>query len=245
MKNWKLSKLWPQVPIGLLMLLSGATNILTGSKIRQLGAAYQSLSQVGPFGQLSRDLSLGTLGNGVQVLLGAGMLIVGVALFWRLRSAWAFAILVLCAALTVDMARHRAFSGLIAPGASLMALIAWQKRFAVQSLAGAYLMSFLGLAAVLAYGILGSLLLGAEFKPPILDLATAIYFTVTSITTAGCNIYPATPEAKFYVVGLIVAGLSTFMTTVVATLGPLLSNQLRGSLIRKKTAPIQERGGSS
>ena len=241
MKNWKLSKQWPQAPIGLLMLFAGATNILTGSKISQLGAAYRALSRLGPFGTLSRDLSLGTLGNGVQVLLGAGMLIVGVALFWRLRSAWAFAILVLLAALTVDWARHSPVSTLIAPGASLAALILWQKRFAVQSLAGAYLMSFLGLAAVLAYGILGSLLLGAEFHPPILDLATAVYFTVTSITTAGSNIYPVTADAKFFVVGLIVAGLRTFMTTVVATLGPLLSNQLKISLIRKKASPSQER----
>ncbi len=154
------------------------------------------------------------------------MLMTGGGLFWRLRSAWAFSILLLVIAIVVDLFRHSPIYYMLPPALVLVALLIWQSRFDHRSLVGSYVMPLIGLLAVLAYGILGSLLLGANFKPGIHDLYTALYFTVVTLSTVGSNIYPATPEAQVFMVTLILGGISIFTTTIVTTLGPLLSNQI-------------------
>ncbi len=233
MKRLPLAKMWPHLPIGLLLLLTGVTNIMTGLGVREFGAAYRNIVQVGPLSQLSQEFSLGMVGKGTQTLLGAGMLATGLGLFWRLRAAWVFSTLLLLAALGLDLASRRPFHDMLAPGLSLAALAAWNARFDRQTLIGAYLMSFAGLIGVLAYGVLGALLLGDRFKPPIRDLTTALYFAVTTLSTAGSDIYPTTAKAKLFVVSLVLGGFGIFTTTLVTTLGPLLSDRLKPVLMRR------------
>jgi voltage-gated potassium channel len=148
-------------------------------------------------------------------------------LLWRLRSAWAFSILLLVIAIILDLFNQRDLYGAFLSGLALTALVIWERRFDHRSLLGGYLMSFIGLLAVLAYGVLGSLLLGKSFTPAIQDIYTALYFTVVTLSTVGSNIYPSTPEAQLFLVTLILGGISIFTTTIVATLGPLLMNQTR------------------
>ena len=76
---------WPQVPLGLLLLFTGAVNGLTGLQIHGLSTAYQILDHVVSLLELRQAVSIGILGSSVQILLGGGMLITGVGLFWRLR----------------------------------------------------------------------------------------------------------------------------------------------------------------
>ncbi len=231
------SRMWPQVPIGTLMICTGAANIVMGLKVQALSAAYQqAIAQVVPLSRMTAVADLGMLGNGLQAILGAGMLATGIALFWRLRSAWAFSILLLLAVLGVDLRTHLpTFNKMLPPLLSLLSLIAWRHRFERQSLAGAYLMSFLGLATAITYGVLGSLLLGGGFSPRIDDLTTALYFTIGTLSTAGSDIYPATTETKLFVVSLIIGGLSIFTTTLMTTLVPLLSERLKPAILKKKT----------
>lgn len=229
-----LKHVWSQVPLGFLLLITGAVNIMTGLQIHGPNALHQVLTQVVPLSELSQEVSLGILGNGVQVLLGGGLLVTGLGLFWRLRSAWAFSILLLLAALAVDLSSHRPAYHVLPPGLALVALIIWQGRFERRSRIGGYLMSFIGLLAVFGYGILGSLLLGARFQPGIHDPYTALYFTVVTLSTVGSNIYPATPEAKLFMVTLILGGISIFTTTIVTTLGPLLSTHVKPLLSGRK-----------
>lgn len=248
--SWSLTRLWPQVPFGLLLLFTGAANILTGLQIRGFSAAYQILARVVPLSELSQEVSLGILGSGVQLLLGGGMLVTGVGLFWRLRSAWAFSILLLFIAVSVNLFSHRHVYNVLPPGLALAALVIWQSRFDRRSLVGSYLMSFIGILTVFAYGIFGSLLLGNRFQPGIHDLYSALYFTVVTLSTVGSNIYPATPEAKIFMVTLILGGISIFTTTIVTTLGPLLSNHVNpifsGTKIRlKPSAHVVLIGASS
>jgi voltage-gated potassium channel len=189
---------------------------------------------------LSKEVSLGILGSGVQVLLGTGLILTGIALFWRLRSAWAFSILLLAIAIALDWFNQHDYQGAILSGAALAALVIWEKRFSRRSLVGGYLMSLIGLLAVLAYGVFGSLLIGANFQPAIKDVDTALYFTVVTLSTVGSNIYPATSEAQLFIITLIIGGISIFTTTIVTTLGPVLSNQFRPILDgrNKKKKPV-------
>jgi voltage-gated potassium channel len=57
----------------------------------------------------------------------------------------------------------------------------------------------------------------------------AVYYS-----TVGSNIYPAAPEAQVFMVTLILGGISIFTTTIVTTLGPLLSSQINPILSGKK-----------
>ncbi len=229
----RLKKLWPQVPLGLFLLFVGAINVLTGIQSRAFSPAFQILARVTPLSELSQEISLGILGSSVQALLGTGLLLTGIGLLWRLRSAWAFSILLLVIVIVLDLFNQRDLYGALLSGLALAALVIWEKRFSRRSLIGVYLMSLIGLLAVLAYGVLGSLLLGGSFHPAIQDIYTALYFTVVTLATVGSNIFPATSEAQFFMVTLILGGISIFTTTIVTTLGPLLSNQIRPLLAGK------------
>ncbi len=229
-----LKRAWPQVPLGLLLLFTGAANALTGLQIHGFNIVYQILANVAPLSELSQEVSLGVLGSGVQVLLGVGILATSIGLFWRLRSAWAYSILFLIIALAVDFFSRRSIYDLLLPGLALVALLIWESRFDHRSQIGGYLMSFIGVLAVFAYGVFGSLLLGDMFQPGIHDPYTALYFTVVTLSTVGSKIYPATPEAQIFMVTLILGGISIFTTTIVTTLGPLLSNQVNPILSGRK-----------
>lgn len=227
-------RLWPQIPLGILLLFTGAVNILSGLQSQEFSPTYQLLAQEIHLSELSQGISLGILGSSVQILLGSGMLVTGIVLFWRLRSAWAYSILFLLVSLAVDIVSHRANYNLLPPGLALTALVIWEGRFEHRSLIGGYLLSFFGLLAVFGYGILGSILLGNMFQPNIQDLTTALYFTVATLSTVGSKIYPATSEAELFMITLILGGISIFTTTIVVTLGPLISNQIRPILSGKK-----------
>ena len=235
-----LQKVWPQVPLGLFLFFVGAVNILIGIQSRAFSPVFQILARATSLTELSQEASLGILGSGVQVLLGAGLLLTGIGLLWRLRSAWAFSILLLAIAIVLDLFNRRDLNGALLSGLALVALVIWEKRFSRRSLIGGYLMSLIGLLAVFAYGVLGSLLLGGSFMPGIRDIYTALYFTVVTLSTVGSNIYPATSEAQLFMVTLILGGISIFTTTIVTTLGPLLSNQispiLAGKNVRKDSS---------
>ena len=229
----RLKRLWPQVPLGLFLLFVGTINVLTGIQSQAFSPAFQILARVTPLSELSQEVSLGILGSSVQALLGTGLLLTGIGLLWRLRSAWAFSILLLIIAIVLDLFNQRDLYGALLSSLALAALVIWEKRFSRRSLIGVYLMSLIGLLAVLAYGVLGSLLLGGSFHPTIQDIYTALYFTVVTLSTVGSNIYPATSEAQLFMVTLILGGISIFTTTIVTTLGPLLSNQIRPILAGK------------
>jgi voltage-gated potassium channel len=231
----RLIRVWPQVPLGLFLFFVGAINVLTGIQSHAFSPAFQVLTSVTPLSELSKEISLGLLGSSVQVLLGAGLLLTGMGLLWRLRSAWAFSILLLVIAIILDLFNQRDIYGVLLSGLALTALVIWKRRFNRRSLLGGYLMSFIGLLAVLAYGVLGSLLLGSSFAPAIQDIYTALYFTVVTLSTVGRNIYPSMLEAQLFMVTLILGGISIFTTTIVTTLGPLLTNQIRPILDGKST----------
>ena len=231
----RLRRVWPQVPLGLFLFFVGAINVLTGIQSRAFSPAFKILESVTHLSELSKEISLGLLGSSVQVLLGTGLLLTGIGLLWRLRSAWAFSILLLVIAIILDLFNQRDIYGALLSGLALTALVIWERRFNRRSLLGGYLMSFIGLLAVLAYGVLGSLLLGSNFVPAIRDIYTALYFTVVTLSTVGSNIYPSTLEAQLFMVTLILGGISIFTTTIVTTLGPLLTNQVRPILDGKST----------
>ena len=215
-----LAALWPQVPLGIALVLSGGVNILDGMREGQ-GLFHE----VAPLSQVATSLSI--LGSNAQTLLGATLVLVGIGLFWKLRSAWSFAVLLLAITVGVNAARGQWGTGLVLACAILLALFALRRHFVRHTILANYLISLIGVTSVLAYGTIGSYLLGAGFKPPIRDMVTAFYFTIITLSTVGYgDIIPITVESRMFAVSLLVVGLSIFATAVASALGPVISGEL-------------------
>ena len=75
----------------------------------------------------------------------------------------------------------------------------------------------IAIAAVIAFGVAGTYILGrsGNFNVQINSLVTALYFTVTTVSTVGYgDIVPVTEAARIFVVVLILSGLSIFLSAV-------------------------------
>jgi len=92
----------------------------------------------------------------------------------------------------------------------------------------------------LLFGTVGSRWLGNQVSPPIQGWATALYFTVTTISTNGSTITPVTNETRLFVVALILLGVGTFLSAVVVVFLPFVERRLSGMTERLERAQMQE-----
>jgi voltage-gated potassium channel len=75
--------------------------------------------------------------------------------------------------------------------------------------------------------VLGSLILGQGFAPPIVSLPQAMYFTVVTMSTVGYgDILPKSDDARLFVISLIVLGISVFVTSFTAVVGPIVQSRI-------------------
>lgn len=82
--------------------------------------------------------------------------------------------------------------------------------------------------AVLLYGILGSLILGPQFRPGIHNIATAFYYTGTVVTTLGLgDIVPITEASRIFTVTLAIFGLGSFFGASTIIIAPFMYNRSR------------------
>lgn len=213
---------WPQTPLALFLIVAGILNILGGFHADLVMHLTHGGLQVS---DISGQNSIAVLGSGAQIILGAGLLLSGIALFWKLRVAWVFALLLLAITIALNAARLHFDGSLIIPAVAFILLLAVHRKFDRQTALGSALMSSTGIVGVLAYGTFGMYLLGDQFNPPIKSLLTSLYFTVETLSTTGYGDYaPVTPFAQGYMITLWVVGLSVFATALFSVLGPALSH---------------------
>ncbi len=212
--------LWPQWPIAVILALSGLFNILSGFQY-EVPAAGQSEA----FSEMARSFAI--LGKNTQMVVGGALILVGIGLLWRLRSAWSFAVLLLGITIGINISLSRWGISLILPSLMLITMIVLQHHFTRQTVLANYLLSVSSILAVLSYGTFGAYRLGTGFDPDISNLTSAFYYTVITLSTIGYGDFtPDTAETRLFVVSLIVAGMSIFATVIVSTLGPAISRQL-------------------
>lgn len=214
--------LWPQVPIGLFMVAAGATNVLSGFQAQHfLGVTAGTLPQ---FGQ---QVSVGVLGHGAQIIFGFGLVLTGLGLFWRVRVAWALAVMLLLITIAINVVGHHFGTALILPLIVLLWLFATQRRFSRRTLLGDSLISLVGIFAVMAYGTFGIYLLGKQFDPQITSMMTAFYFLIETLSTTGYGDYhPVTHLAQGFIITVWVFGLGVFGAALTSIAGSALSNHL-------------------
>lgn len=170
------------------------------------------------------------------LLIGLGMLIMAFGLLFRSRIAWTMALLLAAtAAISMAFGPHRHAHLLVGYFILMLALLvfAW-RHFDRTSITAGTLFAFTSVAMLIIYATFGTFYLGADFKPPITDLVTALYFAMVTMSTVGYgDITPQTSEAKLFAISIIVLGVAVFATSLTAVIAPLLTRSLQRIVNRK------------
>ena len=222
--------LWfPHIPLALIAGGAGLQALLP--TVRRYLQEYLHLHfdgiVHGPLiGQMPELILRGVPGAVVGVL----QIVVAFGLLLRSRLAWIAALLMTFAqaALAIGYSHDPWYSPPVLYVALMFVALAVSGRFFQRSsLAAGTLFALAATVLLLSYGILGSLILGQGFAPPIVTLAQASYFTVVTMSTVGFgDITPKSDDARWFVISLIVVGLTVFLTSLTAAVGPLIQGRL-------------------
>ena len=228
--------LWfPHVPLALAVGVAGALAILP--TIQKFAAQYLHLdlaNLVSAIHPISGNIP-GLILNGVpNVVVGALQILIALGLLGRSRIAWLSAIGIALAQLllTVHLGAATRLDGeTIYILVLLASLLLARNHFSPSSLAAGTLFAVASVLVLMVYGVLGSLLLGAGFSPPITNLPAAVYFVIVTMSTVGYgDILPKSEDARLFVVSLIVLGLTVFATALTAVIGPVLQNRINRTI---------------
>lgn len=237
LKRWVTNTIERRAPllVALVVGVTGVVNLLVGLGV--LG----NLPVQGPLIPLNDALTEGfaALGRSTQIGLGAALTLASGGLLLRLRSAWAFSILLLVAMLVANVAQSNGHELLLYGPIVLVLglLIVSSSAFSRQAIAASLLLAVISLTVILGYATLGTYLLGRGFDPVISDLPTALYYSIITVTTVGFgDITPTTTQTRMFTLSIIVFGLGIFATTVATVFGTAVSNNLRRVLSPKGVA---------
>jgi voltage-gated potassium channel len=228
---------FPHVPLALVVGLSGLTQLLltSGSLQRLIALSGGGKSIV----LMAGGLDVPAIRGVPQEAIGALLLVVGTGLLWRSRLAWVLAFLLTLVTVALELSPLSTaprslvfFNGLL-----LLLLLLFRRSFTRATLATGTLFALTGVLFTLAYGVLGAYVLGAGFKPKIVNFAEAVYFAVVTMSTVGYgDITPQTTDARLFSVSLIVLGLVVFATSLTAIVGPVIEHRMTKLLQpRRKT----------
>lgn len=163
------------------------------------------------------------------LLIGIGLTTMAVGLLMRSRLAWTMALLLLLTASVLMLLGKRSGDVLLIYFCLMvLLLVASWRRFDRSGVAASTLFAITSVVMLLLYAVFGSLYFGADFKPAITDLPTALYFSMVTMSTVGYgDITPQTVDAKLFTVSVIVLGVAIFATSLTAVIAPMVTNSLQ------------------
>ena len=227
----RLARLLGGAPLGWIL---AALVVLDGYLFLQPGlSAVRQVPVQGWRGWLAMDNLNALLQSGVaglpRLMLGAGLQLMALGLILRARIAWAFSLLLLIAVGTFSLWQANGHVGLAAYTLLLVCLlVAYWRQFDRSSLAAGSLFAVLSIISLLIYAVYGSLYLGDDFQPKIHDAATALYFSIVSMSTVGYgDITPQSTAARLFSASIIILGITVFATSVSAIVGPIIGGNLK------------------
>lgn len=164
-----------------------------------------------------------------RLAVGLGMMIMSVGLLWRARLAWVLSLTMLAFALIIDLYTSRGHLLLFAFNIALFFVLLkhWQV-FNRSSFAASSMYTIVSVSWLLFYSVFGTLYLGNQFKPPIEDAVSALYFSVITMATVGYgDILPIEETARLFVISIVIFGVTVFATAISALAGPVIGGNLR------------------
>ncbi len=206
--------------LGIYVFFLGVISVITGRRLENI-----SLFQL-------------HAGGTASILIGIFMLFLGNGLKARTRISWYIAIILIITSLFSIFVRIRRFSliyfdiiGMSANISMLFLLLKYRREYIFPSkITYLPVEGKLALAAISAsaiYGILGTLLLGDQFAPPVKDLSTAVYYTFVILTTLGLgDILPVTETSRLFTVSVTVLGIASFLGAITTFVGPVLQQRM-------------------
>ena len=193
------------------------------------------------------------LGSTLMLLIGILIIYFGYRLIRREREAWTMTMLLLFFVFIAGVIQGTFTSITTGALVILLLLYLWLRRdlFTVTtrySFGPQQTMAFAALALVIFYGVMGSMYLSNQdppgFDPELENYTDALYFTIDTITTLGNSNYEATTEvAKWFTIGLMVMGITSFLVAVGVLLGPYIERRLMGVvgvLSRIQETPLKD-----
>ena len=232
---------FPHVPLAIAVGGAGLFSLLPA--IRRFTAEYLHLNLghlLVALHPISGHLPRLILAGVPAAMIGILQLLIAFGLLARSRVAWLSALGMTAAELVLllrgGLVRVDSQQGIYII-VVLAALLAARNRFDRSSLAASTLFAVASLLVVMIYGIMGALLLGAGFAPPITNLPSAFYFVIVTMSTVGYgDIVPKSDDARLFVASLIILGLTLFATALTAVIGPLLQSRLNRTLGTRRKA---------
>ncbi|WP_414040823.1 voltage-gated potassium channel protein [Acidithiobacillus sp. M4-SHS-6] len=227
-----LDRWFPHIPLALAVGLLGAMAIL--NVLPDLIHLFPQLSDLAPASGLTQAPLLSALGTIPEAIVGIVLLLMAFGLLFRSRFSWAIT-LILTGAMLAMLLHHYGleWSGFtIFNAIILIALLLFRRHFAHSSVAAGTLFAVISILLLLSYAVLGSYVLGAGFSPPISNLASALYFAVVTMSTVGYgDIVPKSADARFFVISIIILGITVFATSISAVIVPLLNGRMQRLLM--------------
>jgi voltage-gated potassium channel len=164
-----------------------------------------------------------------RLAIGLGMMIMSVGLLWRARIAWILSLILLIFAFILDAYTSKNHFITLIFGLVLFVLLLrhWQK-FNRSSFAASSMYTIVSVSWLVFYAVIGALYLGDQFKPPIHDPVSALYFSVITMATVGYgDILPIEPSSRIFVISIVIFGVTVFATAISALAGPVIGGNLR------------------
>jgi voltage-gated potassium channel len=164
-----------------------------------------------------------------RLVLGVGLQVIALGLILKARIAWAFSLVLLIGIGTFGILGQGGRAGLgVYTLVLVIALIVYWRRFDRASVTAGSLFALVSVLSLLTYAVFGTLYLGNEFNPPILDAGTAFYFSIVSMSTVGYgDITPHTITARLFTASIIILGITVFATSISAIAGPVIGGNLK------------------
>ncbi|MFO7898760.1 MAG: ion channel, partial [Planctomycetota bacterium] len=184
--------------IAAVFAVNGFLNLVTGLLPILGGARAVGVEQVPAYLRVTPARQISGV---VSIFLGVLMIALGRGLYQRRRAAWWWAVGLLVALALNNLIRGTTpQTGILSALVLIALLLAW-RRFDVRSAAPLGYGQVIALASVLfalAYGIVGSHLMRAQFSG--LETWTdSIYYTFVTYSTLGYgDILPTTPDARLF-----------------------------------------------
>lgn len=224
---------FPHLPLALAVGLLGLVQFVPA--IEQILGQTMFSEEIGKAGQ---TLQLTMIRGVPQGVLGLLLLVMSIGLAMRSRLAWLLTVIITTATLifafiTPAKTISPWMIGYNAP--VLFFILLFYRRFDRSSLTTDSLFGFSLVIMLFAYAILGSFVFGPDFKPPIQDFLTAVYYSLVTMSTVGYgDIVPVTEEARVFAVSLIIFGIIVFATSVSAILIPLINKRMQRLFFQPK-----------